>query len=105
MNFVDSVKTCLINKYIGFDGRASRSEFWWFALFNFIILTIAALINLNLSNLIVLVLLLPSIGVTVRRLHDDDMSGWWILLNLIPIIGGLILLYFYIIKGTQGPNR
>ena len=50
-------------------------------------------------------MLLPSIAVAVRRLHDTDRSGWWILLGFIPIIGGIVLLVFYVLEGTQGPNR
>jgi uncharacterized membrane protein YhaH (DUF805 family) len=58
-----------------------------------------------LSGLYTLAVLLPSIAVTVRRLHDTDRSGWWILLGFIPIIGGIILLVFYVLEGTRGPNR
>jgi uncharacterized membrane protein YhaH (DUF805 family) len=105
MNFTDSIKTCLTKKYVDFNGRASRSEYWWFFLFCIIIGIIASMINETLYYIVVLALLLPSISVAVRRLHDIDMSGWWFLLNLIPIIGFLILLFLYCSKGTPGPNR
>jgi uncharacterized membrane protein YhaH (DUF805 family) len=105
MNFTDSIKTCLTQKYLDVNGRASRSEFWWFFLFCIILLFIASMIHQVVYYIVALALFLPSLSVAVRRLHDTDMSGWWFLLNLIPIIGFLILLYFYIIKGTPGPNR
>lgn len=104
MNFMDSVKTCF-TKYIDINGRAARSEYWWFFLFCLIVNAIACLINQNLYYLTALILLCPSVAVGVRRLHDDDMSGWWLLLALIPLIGGLIILYFMAIEGTKGPNR
>lgn len=105
MNFQTAVKTCF-NKYIDFTGRASRSEYWWFALFCVVVNVIVALFNIDvLSTIVSLALILPSLAVLVRRLHDDDKSGWWALLLLIPVIGGLIILYFMVIPGTQGPNR
>jgi len=103
MNFVDAVKTCF-KKYIDINGRAARSEYWWFALFYMIIAVIASVINQNVAYFVSLVFFCPTIAVGVRRLHDDDMSGWWMLLCLIPIVG-LVLLYFFIIEGTKGPNR
>lgn len=104
MNIQQSVGTCF-SKYINFSGRASRSEYWWFVLFCFVVNLLAAIINENLYYITALVLFLPSLAVMVRRLHDDDMSGWWALLMLLPIVGGLVLLYFMIIEGTKGPNR
>jgi uncharacterized membrane protein YhaH (DUF805 family) len=58
-----------------------------------------------LSGLYSLAVLLPTIAVTVRRLHDTDRTGWWILLGFIPVIGGIVLLVFYVLEGTRGPNR
>ncbi len=105
MNFTESIQTCLGQKYFEFKGRASRSEFWWFYLFIVIVLVIALLISKVIYYILVLALLLPSIGVAVRRLHDSNMSGWWVLLNLIPLVGPLILIYFYVIQGTPGANN
>jgi uncharacterized membrane protein YhaH (DUF805 family) len=104
MTFQGSVKTCL-SKYIDIQGRASRSEYWWFFLFCLIINTIAMFINQNLEVITSLLLLLPSLTVMIRRLHDVDKSGWWVLILLLPIIGLLVILYFMIIEGTKGPNR
>jgi len=103
MKYLDAVKTCF-TKYIDIKGRASRSEYWWFVLFVFIVDFVAHLISPKLYTLAALIFLCPSITVMVRRLHDSDMSGWWALLCLIPLVN-LIILYFMIIKGTEGPNR
>ena len=108
MTFQQSIRTCL-NKYIDIEGRASRSEYWWFVLFNIIVSFIANVIDSALwpgifGALAGLALLAPGITVGVRRLHDRDMSGWWLLL-WITGIGGLVLLILFILRGTDGPNR
>ena len=120
MGFGDAVRTCW-KKYGDFDGRAVRSEFWWWvllvALVQFaaaIVLTIVLIIFQNLGFLqwlsvlifmvIVLAFILPSIAVSVRRLHDRDLSGWFYLLGFVPL-GGLVLFIFYVLPGTPGPNR
>ena len=106
----------VLKKYVAFSGRAGRPEFWWFVLINLIIgiaLT-AADYSLGLmaaggvaitSTIYSLAVLLPSLGVSVRRLHDTDRSGWWMLLSLIPILGWIVLLVFFIMAGTPGDNR
>ena len=117
MGFQDAVKKCLSN-YATFSGRAARSEFWWFALFvflgNFVLSIVDSLLFGGmvdgqpvsvLGGLFSLAMLLPSIAAGVRRLHDRDMSGWWYLLILIPIIGALALLFFFVQSGTNGSNR
>lgn len=109
MTFQQSVRTCL-NKYIDVEGRASRSELWWFFLFGMIAMLIGSAIDAILGLpifyfLVSLALLAPNITVGVRRMHDRDMSGWWILLGLIPLIGALILLILFVLRGTDGPNR
>lgn len=103
MDFVPAIKTCL-TKYIDIKGRASRSEYWWFILFCFIVLFAANLINRYLPNIVSLLLLCPIITAQVRRLHDGDRTGWWALIGIIPIVN-LVLLYFLIIEGTKGPNQ
>jgi uncharacterized membrane protein YhaH (DUF805 family) len=103
MNFMDAVKTCF-NKYVDINGRASRSEYWWFILFVVIVDVITHAIHPYLYGIAALIFLCPSICVMIRRLHDDDMSGWWALLSLVPI-ANLVLIYFMIIEGTKGPNR
>ena len=92
-----------LKKYITFKGRASKAEYWYFFLFNlvasFIIGLVAAILELKIINTAyVLFIILPSISVAVRRIHDVNKSGWFI---LVPIYG-LILLF---IAGTRGENK
>ena len=110
MDFMTAVKTCL-GKYATFQGRAARSEYWFFTLFMFITSMIASVIagaSLGVLSVLPMVLLIglfvPSIAVSVRRLHDLDKSGWWILIILIPLIGGLVLLWWSCKRGTEGQN-
>jgi uncharacterized membrane protein YhaH (DUF805 family) len=91
-------------QYIDLDGRAPRSEYWYFHLFCGLVV-IAGLILETLDFLIVLGLALPLIAVNVRRLHDIDRSGWMILIAVIPIIGPLLLLIWHCNRGTLGDNR
>lgn len=111
MDFVTAVKTCL-GKYATFQGRASRSEYWFFALFTLIVSVIAGIIDAGMgsemgvvSAVITVALLLPGIAVAVRRLHDTDRSGWWYLIMLIPLVGFILLLVWFCLKGTPGANR
>lgn len=110
MTFVEAITTCF-SKYIDFSGRATRSEYWWFILFIFITMFVAGMIvqqNMSLNWIILaldLLFFLPSLAVAVRRLHDIDRSGWFILIGLIPIIGLLILIYWYVQPSTPGSNR
>ena len=122
MNMITAVKTVL-GKYATFEGRAARPEYWWWILAMVILFTILGVIDgafiaplmgmepfqkdaaQPLSLLVSLGLLLPNLALAVRRLHDTDRSGWWLLIGLIPIVGSLVLLVFYILPGTQGQNR
>ena len=100
-----------LRNYVNFQGRATRTQFWMFVLFNFIavvILCVLAFVIPALSFLLSvyqIALLLPTLALQVRRLHDTDRSGWWILLGFLPVIGGLVLFIFYLLPGTPGPNR
>ncbi|MEH0194624.1 DUF805 domain-containing protein [Caulobacter sp. CCNWLY153] len=111
-----------LRKYAQFSGRARRSEYWLFALFTFavsIAITILRLIvsgpqslesgNFDALGLVSLAfslaMFIPSLAVSFRRLHDTDRSAWWILIGLIPLIGAIVLLVFYILPGTTGPNK
>ena len=93
MNFQDSIKVCF-TKYADFTGRASRPEFWWFALFNFIVSAALSIISQGLSSVYSLATLLPSLAVGARRLHETNRSGWWQLLWLVPVIGWIVLIIF-----------
>ena len=101
MSFTESIKTCF-NKYIDFSGRASRAEYWWFFL-----LSLGLSVIPVIGWILRLVILLPSLAVQVRRLHDMNRSAWWLLLLVPPItiIGVIILLIMSIFAGTPGPNR
>ena len=107
INFFQSFRICF-KKFVDFKGRASRSEYWWFALFTSIISIPSYLPNETvqvLSGLGSLIILLPTLAVTVRRLHDINKSGWLVLISLIPVIGAIILLVMLIERGTLGKNR
>jgi len=117
--FLDTIK----NRYAQFTGRASRSEFWYFALFYFILDIVAIMIDALLINpmlgvapaqagqggfiqmIFALGLLVPSIALGIRRLHDTGKSGWWYLLVFIPVIGWLLLLYFYVTDSQPETNQ
>jgi uncharacterized membrane protein YhaH (DUF805 family) len=106
-----------LKKYAVFSGRSRRMEFWYFVLFNIIVAVVLALIDTLLgtttgvssfgllSGIYSLAVLIPTLAVTVRRLHDIDRTGWWILINLIPLIGTIVLLVFELTPGTPGSNR
>ena len=110
MNFVEAIQSGFSN-YVNFSGRAQRSAYWWWALFYFIVLIVAEILasvifgSPVLYLIITLALLLPTIALGVRRLHDTDRSGWWLLIAFIPLIGAIVLIVFFVQKGTTGPNR
>lgn len=113
----------VLKKYAEFDGRARRKEYWMFALFNCIVyfgycilavLAVAAL-GRNIQPAVALLafvplwlyalaVFIPSLAVTVRRLHDTGRSGWWFLISLVPFVGGIILLVFVCTDSQPGPN-
>ena len=100
----------VLKKYAVFDGRARRMEFWMFTLFNCIIAIVLAIIEtmlgiFGISALYSLAVLLPGIGVSIRRLHDIDRTGWWLLIGFVPVIGIIVLLVFCFMDGTPGDNR
>lgn len=114
-----------LKRYFDFEGRSRRTEYWMYTLMTALLylLCIAlvvigavgsegsgemnptAMAGVGLMGLLFLGLLIPSIAVQVRRFHDQDKSGWWVLLNLIPSIGGIIVLIFMCLEGTRGPNQ
>jgi uncharacterized membrane protein YhaH (DUF805 family) len=119
MGFADAVQNVLMNNYTNFERRASRSEYWWFALFNLIVNIVTFVIDSTLGTMItydmgyvgfiaLLALLLPSLSVSVRRLHDLGKSGWWLLIAIIPIvnfIGIFVILVFTLMEGEKQPNQ
>ncbi|MBI2744554.1 MAG: DUF805 domain-containing protein [Burkholderiales bacterium] len=92
MTFFDAIKTCL-SKYATFEGVASRSEYWWWTLFYFLAVCVGLIISPVLYFVLMLGLLMPTLAVGVRRLHDIDKSGWWLLVSLIPIIGLIMIVW------------
>ena len=125
MSFFEAVRTCLFQNYADFQGRASRAEYWWFALFS-LVLSVPLLLSgfrpsglLVVAGVAVLVTAIPHLAVTVRRLHDTDRSGRWVLLgaggpvlgsvmdvgDLVGWIAHLVLLWFLAQKGDSSGNR
>ncbi|EQA98924.1 hypothetical protein L485_15310 [Sphingobium baderi LL03] len=121
-----------LRRYAKFSGRARPKEYWMFVLFlilaGIVVGIVETMLGLNvtqrwadhgpwwidagyrtqagpLTGLFALAMFLPQLAVAVRRLHDTDRSGWWLLLIFLPLIGGIILLVFFIMSGTRGPNR
>lgn len=109
MTFTDAVSTCL-RKYATVEGRASRSEYWWFVTFQiicyFAAFALMAMFDLpvGLATITLAVLFIPNIAATVRRLHDIDRTGWWYLIFMLPL-GGIVMLIFTVSSGTPGENR
>lgn len=107
----------VLKKYAEFSGRARRKEYWFFVLFNFLVVIVLSILDgivgtLDaeggiglLSGIYSLGVLIPSIAVGVRRLHDTDRSGWWMLIGFIPIIGVIVLLIFFVLDSTPGENQ
>jgi uncharacterized membrane protein YhaH (DUF805 family) len=112
MNFTQAIASGFQN-YVNFSGRAARSEFWFWTLFSFLATAAAGIIDMvafanaaisPLNSLVSLALLLPGLAVSVRRLHDLDRTGWWLLL-IFTAIGIILLIIWDCMKGTAGPNR
>ena len=106
MDFKQSVIRCLRDKYVDFNGRASRSEYWWFFLACIAVAAVFNVLRLEMLGLLAnLALLLPSLAVGARRLHDTGRSGWWQLIGIIPIVGWIVLIVFWVTDGHPGPNQ
>ena len=111
MPMVTAFKLVVFERYAVFEGRAGRAEYWWFFLANFLIslvlqglgrgASILAIVSLIYS----LALLIPGLAVAVRRLHDTDKSGWWILISLVPLVGIIVLIVFLATDGDPGANQ
>jgi uncharacterized membrane protein YhaH (DUF805 family) len=108
MSFAAALRSAL-TQYATFSGRASRSEYWWFIVFNVIVGVAAALLDGGssdgpVSTLSALALLLPTLAVAVRRLHDTDRSGWCLLFLLVPLVGVIVLIAF-LVQDSDRDNR
>jgi len=112
MNFQEAIQSGFRN-YVTFSGRAPRSEFWYWVLFEVLVSIVASILDvaifpLNdispLNAIASLLLFLPSLAVSIRRLHDIDRTGWWVLISL-TVIGIVLLIIWNCLRGTIGPNR
>jgi uncharacterized membrane protein YhaH (DUF805 family) len=111
VGFVEAIRGAMSNM-LTLRGRASRSAFWWFALVEVIAYLIVGFISdasrpagIVLDIVIGIPLVIAGITVAVRRLHDTNRTGWWWWIGFIPLVGGIVLLVFYVLSGTPGPNR
>jgi uncharacterized membrane protein YhaH (DUF805 family) len=107
----------VLKKYTVFDGRAGRPEYWYFVLFNIIVSFVLGFVDGVLGTvssgarvgllggIYSLAVLLPSIGVGIRRLHDINRSGWWLLIGLVPLVGWIILIIWAATASDAGPNQ
>jgi len=93
-----------LRRYAEFHGRSSRKEYWLFLLGQVIFGLIAALVAIELYGVFLLATIIPSLAVYVRRLHDTNRSGWWVLIGLIPLVGNIVLFIFLVTRGTSGDN-
>ena len=107
-----------LKNYVGFSGRSRRSEYWYFTLFYLVIAIVLSVLDgivfggsvdgkgtPVLSGLFMLAMLLPSIAVGIRRLHDTDRSGWWLLMGLVPLVGVIVLIVFFVQDSKPDDNR
>ncbi|MBE3510633.1 DUF805 domain-containing protein [Enterobacter cloacae complex sp. I2] len=101
----------VLKKYFVFRGRACRREYWMFSLVSFLITLLLALLHIildlhfDIQGIYQLLVLIPAIALASRRLHDTGRTAWWLLLSIIPLIGWLILLFFFCKQGNPGENR
>jgi len=93
MTFQESIKTCF-TKYADFSGHGSRSEYWWFFLFNFLVSLALGIISQGLSTVYSLATFIPSLAAGARRLHETHRSGWWQLLWIVPVVGWIVIIIF-----------
>ena len=109
MSFTDAIRDAFTH-YATFSGRSSRSAYWWFSLFNALVVVVALVVDAALRTggvfyvLTVLGIVVPNIALTVRRLHDTGHSGWWLLVSLVPLVGPIVLLVITL-RGSEGPNQ
>ena len=106
-----------LRKYATFEGRARRKEYWFFTLGNLLAVIALTVVDMAigtfneqaeiglLGGVYLLAVLIPSIAVTVRRLHDTNRRGWWVVLNLIPVIGSIVIMVFAVLDSQPGGNR
>lgn len=104
-----------MRRYATFSGRSTRSQFWLYTLIAFLLLCVAAMFDVALgfadeetlviAGIVYLAHLIPTLAVTVRRLHDIDRTGWWVLIAFVPLVGLIVMLVFFCTPSTPGANR
>ena len=101
-----------LQKFAQFTGRSGRAEFWWYALATVIANVVAQTVDNMISGgpglltiALAVALIVPGLAVSFRRLHDTDRSAWWLLISLIPLVGAVVLIVFFVSAGTSGPNK
>ncbi|WP_040494977.1 DUF805 domain-containing protein [Ilumatobacter nonamiensis] len=111
MAIIDNWKLVVLERYAKFDGRAGQGEFWWYYLANLIIAVVLGVLAAAIHWVFWLIfvvyalsIIIPTVAVSIRRLHDTDKSGWWMLISFVPF-GGLVLLVFYVMSGSPHQNR
>lgn len=117
VSFGEAIRQAFRNGFV-YRSRASRSAYWWFALFQGIVFTLVGIASIPLAgnrgaslaiafiiSFPLLYLEVATLALWVRRLHDTSRSGWWMLIIFLPYVGGIVLLIFTVLKGTPGPNR
>ncbi len=109
ISFSDAISLAFKN-YVNFKGRSTRAEYWWFFLFTFTLSAITEAIDVFsslgiMSTIFSLIVFMPSLTVGVRRLHDINKSGWWILMWFVPIVGWGLLIFWYTRRSDEGINR
>lgn len=112
VSFTEAVTRALTQNYCNFEGRSSRSEFWWFYLFTLLVgwgislvFMFSDTLEIIMNGVATLALLLPNLGLSVRRLHDTNHSGWWMFLWFVPVIGWIVLLIWFIQDSEHHPNQ
>lgn len=115
LSFGEAVNKALAQNYCNFSGRASRSEYWWYALFTMVLGIVIGFVLgifgagstavLLIQGLVSLALLLPGLGLCVRRLHDISKSGWWIFISLVPLLGAILLIVWFCKPSDAGMNQ
>ena len=109
--FQEALRSAIVENYCNFEGRASRSQYWWYVLFTALLGFLIGIIfgeettgNI-IQGIVTLALLLPGLGLAVRRLHDIGKSGWWIFLAFIPLVGAIILIVWFCQNSQMFPNQ
>jgi uncharacterized membrane protein YhaH (DUF805 family) len=111
VELVESAKRNLTTgAYAQFSGRASRSEYWWFAVASLLLVIAAAIVDIAIGSFVVtslayLFIIIPGIALSVRRLHDTNRSGWYLLLNLVPVIGSIVIFIWSVTPGDKKANQ